>query len=1135
MKITITLLIFLISFCAFSQRVPSSIRTKKVAAKNRILIDSLSINPSYFVIKNNNGVVIDTSLYRVNFSKATLTLKTALITDTLIIEYLRFPRFLTKTYKQLDEARIVKNTNNLDKLYKLSRPNTTRTFKPFDGLNTSGSISRGVTIGNNQNSVVNSELDLQITGKLNDKVSLRASIQDANIPLQERGFSQRLDEFDQVFIELLSKNWNIRAGDIDLQKTNSIFGNFSKRVQGLNVNASLLHKNASTKLFASGALVRGQFGRSQFTAQEGNQGPYKLEGPNGELFVLIVSGSETVYVNGVALSRGEDKDYVINYNAGELVFNATFPVTSEMRVTVDYQFTERNFSRFIAYGGGYHTTEKLKIGVSVYSETDARNQPLQQNLSQEQVQLLELAGDDRELMTAPSAVAQSFDENRILYRKDIIGVQEVFVFSNNPDDELFDVRFTLVGDNQGDYVLTNNNAIANVFEFIAPIAGVPQGNFAPVTQLVSPVKLQVAVVNGTYTPTKQTTISFETAASINDLNLFSSLDDEDNTGFAADFKINQTLIKKDSLWALTAFANSTFVQDNFKTIEQLYNVEFNRDWNINTPLGNQSLINTGVELHHNQGGLVKYHFEHLNYAQNFNGNKHSVSANFGFKKLNIFSNSSVLNATSNSSNSRFLRSYNRFIYTQGKSWLGAKFALESNEQRLGSNDSLTGLSQKFRAYETFAGLGDSTKVFFKLGYKNRVNDSVRNNRLQSVNTSNTYYLDTKLFQNSNTNLSLYVNYRVLKNNDTTLVNEQSLNSRLQYSQKLINRLLLWNTVFETNSGTLPQQEFTFVEVDPGQGVFQFIDFNENGIRELDEFETATFQDQANFIRVFLPNQVFIQTHQNRLSQTLTFNPKHWELSKHGVKKFWSHFHNQTSYLIDRRIRRNGNNFNVNPFQTNAENQLGLQLNIRNVLFFNRGLQRYTSSYTYLSNKSQNVLSIGFVENELTSHQLNFNHKFATHWLFSLASSFEVNQSNTENFANRNFSLDQTEIAPRLSYLLNDNTQFNLFYSNSTKDNTLGMESLNQQNLGLSFSFANAQKAAISGEFNFFSNDFLGNANTPVGFQILEGLQPGRNFTWRLLAQKKLTKFLDLNLNYLGRKSENSRTIHTGTIQLKAYF
>ena len=69
----------------------------------------------------------------------------------------------------------------------------------------------------------------------------------------------------------------------------------------------------------------------------------------------------------------------------------------------------------------------------------------------------------------------------------------------------------------------------------------------------------------------------------------------------------------------------------------------------------------------------------------------------------------------------------------------------------------------------------------------------------------------------------------------------------------------------------------------------------------------------------------------------------------------------------------------------------------------------------------------------------------------------------------------------------------------------------------------------------FSNTFTGNANSPVGYQMLEGLQSGKNLTWSLLAQKKLTKFLDLNLNYQGRKTETSKTIHTGNIQLKAYF
>ena len=1140
MKFFIGLLIILVSFCGFSQSQNSIYKTKHVAVKNTIKIDSVGINSNSFSIRKKDKTIIDSTYYSVDFAKATLTFKKPIETDSIIINYLNFPEFLTKTYKQLDDNIIVENNDQNQTLYTLSQPNTNNDFIPFDGLTTSGSISRGVTVGNNQNSVLNSELDLQITGKLNDKVSLKASIQDANIPLQESGYSQRLDEFDQVFIELFSDNWNIRAGDIDLVNADSYFANFSKRVQGLNLKLKLGEDDTQTNLFAAGAIVRGQFTTSQFIAQEGNQGPYKLQGPNGELFVLIVSGSETVYVNGIPAKRGEDQDYIIDYNAGEIIFNSTFPITSEMRITVDYQFSDRNYSRFVAFGGGNYSSEKFKLGVSVYSENDAKNQPLQQNLSEEQVQILADAGDDRTQMVAPSEVREELNDNRILYKKELIGSVEAFVFSNDPNDELYRVTFTLVGANQGDYALSNINAINNIYEFV----GANQGRYAPVVQLVAPIKLQIAVVNGSYKPSEKTKISFEASGSKNDLNLFSNSDDNNNDGFAGKININQTLVKKDSLWNMDVYIDSDYISAEYRNIEGLYNPEFNRDWNldlnnvkgIGLNLGNQMLFNSGFRMFHQTKGTLNYQFEHLNFSDGFNGNRHIAQAHLLLDKFNILSSSSFLNTESNINTSTFLRSYNRFTYSMKKSWIGSRIAIEDNEQRNIATQEITPLSQRFKSYEIFVGLGDSTKIFTEIGYKNRVNDSIKNNQLQKVNTSNTFYLDSRIIQNKNTNLSLYANYRTLKNTDKTIEDENSINSRLQFNQKLFKQIIQWNTIFETNSGRLPQQDFTYVEVEAGQGTYTWNDYNENGIQELEEFEIAQFQDQGRFIRVLLPNRVFIKTHQNRLSQTLTFNPSQWSVSENKSKQFWSHFYNQTSYLIDRKIKREGSRFNLNPFNTSEEDQLGLQLNFRNVLFFNRGKQRYTTSYTFLDNTTRQVLSVGFIENSLKSHQFNFNHKISKNWLINMLSAFDNNESISENFASKNFNFDETRFNPKLSYLFNDNSSFDMFYQYASKNNTIGdMESLNQQKYGISFTLGNSQNSAINGEFNYFSNDYIGNPNTPVAYQLLEGLQPGKNFTWSLLAQKKLTKFLDLNLSYFGRKTETSRTIHSGSIQLKAYF
>ncbi|WP_282123223.1 hypothetical protein [Algibacter mikhailovii] len=1132
--------LFLISYYGFSQRQTSNYRTKKVAVKDSIQIDNVSINSSAFVLRRKDNSIIDSTYYHVDFSKAILTLKKPVQTDSLIIHYLKYPYFLTKTYQQLNEDIIVESNDNMQTLYKLKQPNSDKKFIPFDGLTTSGSISRGVTVGNNQNSVLNSELDLQITGKLDNKVSLRASIQDANIPLQESGYSQRLDEFDQVFIELFSDRWNVRAGDIDLVNTNSYFSNFSKRVQGLNFNIKLGEPEAQTSLFAAGAIVRGQFTTDQFTAQEGNQGPYKLKGPNGELFVLIVSGSEVVYVNGVVARRGEDQDYIIDYNAGEIIFNATFPITSEMRISVDYQFTERNYTRFVGFGGGQYESKKLDIGVSIYSENDAKNQPLQQNLSDEQVEILTNAGDDTSKMLAPSEIREEYNQNRILYKKEFVNGEEVFVFSNNPEDELYSVTFSLLGENQGDYRLSSINAINNIYEYV----GANQGNFAPLIQLVAPKKLQVAIVNGRYKPTEKTNIFFEASGSKYDQNQFSSIDNDNNDGFAGKVTINQNIIKKENSWNLDAFADGDVVSADYRNIEGLYNVEFSRDWNLDQPpgrqisseLGDQILVNSGLTLAHKNKGIINYQYQFLKFSEGFNGQRHLVNGELKLNRFIISSKSSFLDTESNTKTSAFSRSHNRLTYGMNKSWLGGKLSFENNEERELATQTLTHLSQKFIAYEAFVGVGDSTKIYAEVGYKNRINDSLRNDVLQKVNSSNQIYLKSQLIRNKNTNLMLFANYRTLKNEEPDVQDENSLNSRFQFNQKLFKQIVLWNTVFETNSGTLPLQDFTYVEVEPGQGAYTWIDYNGNGIQELEEFELAQFQDQGTFIRVLLPNRVFVKTHQNRLSQIITINPAQWSVSSNKQQRFWSHFYNQTSYLVDRKLKRNGNGFNLNPFNGDEDDLLGLQLNFRNVLFFNRGKQRYTTSYTYLKNTTRNVLSIGFIENGLSSHQLNFNHKVTHNWLINVLGSLNTNESVSENFASKNFNLKETRLNPKLSYLFNDNSSFDVFYQLTSKQNTIGEEeSLKQQNYGASFTLGSGAKSAINGVFNYYSNAFEGNPNTPVAYQILEGLQPGKNFTWSVLAQRKLTKFLDLNLSYFGRKTETSKTIHSGSVQLKAYF
>jgi len=648
-----------------------------------------------------------------------------------------------------------------------------------------------------------------------------------------------------------------------------------------------------------------------------------------------------------------------------------------MRIIVEYQFSERNYTRFVTYNGANYESDKLKLGITFFNENDAKNQTLQQDLTDSQRQVLVNAGDDRTQMVVPSARAEAFTENTILYKKELVNGLETFVFSNDENDELFNVRFSFVGLNQGNYIIETTVATGRIFKYVAPVNNVLQGEYEPIVQLASPNKLQITTVSAQYNPSKKTAISTELAYSANDLNLFSKFNDNDNNGYAGKLNWNQLL--SDKKWNIQSALNFEFINTNFKTVERFRNVEFNRDWDIVNPLGDQQLFEAAINFEKDSINAFNYSFENLRFSENFDGIKHNFNAYLNFKNTHINATGSVLKNETEFNATEFLRWYSSVKQNFKKSWIGVKFNTEYNDRKEVATNISSNLSHKFIEYETFAGIGDTAKVFVETGYNFRTTDSVRVGDLQKVNSTNTYFLRSNLIQNKHTNLSMYANYRTINNRFKD--NEEAFNSRILYRQQLFKNAISLNTVYETNSGTLPQQEFSYLEVEPGQGFYTWIDYNNNGVQELDEFEIAQFPDQAIYVRFLLPSVNFIKTHQNKFSQALTLNPIRWK-SKKGLRKFFSHFINQSFILIDSKQRRIGTRFNLNPFDIN-DDVLGLNLNIKNSLFFNRGRQKYSTTYTYLDSRNKTAFSIGSQENNTISHQLQFIHKIGKFWLFDV--------------------------------------------------------------------------------------------------------------------------------------------------------
>lgn len=1123
---------FLIFSFAHAQETNSLYKSKKIITDSlttTVHLDSVALNNTYFKIVNNHGIDLDTANYTVDYNKATFTF-TQPLQDTLNISFLNYPDFLTRTYALYDTKRIVPNKEGA---YIFSVPEKqATTFTPFEGLNTNGSISRGITVGNNQNLVTNSNLDLQIVGNLSDKVQIRASLQDSNVPLQNGGYSQKMDEFDQIFMELFTTDWSIKAGDLFLENRTSRFLNFNKKVQGISGTAKFGNDNSKTTIETAAALVRGQYAKSEFVGQEGNQGPYKLKGSNNQLYILIISSSESVYVNGRKLTRGEQNDYVIDYNSGEIRFTTLFPITAEMRIAVEYQYTDRNYARFLGYGGIKHEREKWNIAGYFYTETDIKNQPVQQNLNKEQVDILKQAGDSLSLMMAPSAYPDTFSENKTLYKKVNQNGYEFYQYSNTPTDTLYMVSFSYVGPGNGNYRLANSSGVGKIYEFKEPINGVNQGDYEPVIQLIAPTRLTLATVMGQYKPKDFTQVDFEFGFSNHDENLFSPIDDGNNKGIAAN--INATHRVLNNKWKVDVFGNTQLVTENFKTIERLYSIEFDRDWNVSNTFGNQSLLTVGSKVSPNDNSFFTYQYSRLEYSNSYIGHKQSLIGNYLYKNFNLNTNTSFLSAKGSVYNTNFVRSKTQAVYTKNNNWAGSRLDLENYQVKDIATQQYQTLSQKYVQLDAFVGRGDTLKTYVEIGYKFRVNDSLQNNVLRNVSNAHSFYVKSQLFKTQTSDLTIYANYRRLKYTDTGLV-EPTLNSRITYNDRYLKNLVQTNTIYETSSGAVAQQEFTYIKVDAGLGTHMWNDYNGNGIQELEEFEIAPYPDLAVYVRMFLPNQTFVKTHQTKLTQVLNFNFSIWQ-NDVDLKRFLSQFHIQSSFIIDRSILRDGNGIAWNPFGSSSDELVAENSNIRNSIYFNRGKQKYTTIYSLINNRAKNLMNYGSLDNKITTHQIQFQHLLNKWWLAQLTNKFDKVESISENYGSKNYLLNNLSINPRISYLFSQNARVELFYEWKDKENTQGdLETLQQHRIGTAFNWSTSQKFTLNGEFSLYNNKFTGNPLSAVAYQMLEGLQPGKNITWRLLFQRNLTKYLDANISYQGRTSETAKTIHTGSIQLRAFF
>lgn len=1113
--------------------------------KDTLLLDSLSIYPnSLSVFCGDTPLTLEDYYIDHGSSKFVLTKPCA---GEIRIRYRVLPFNFSKIYAKRDTSLMyVQNKGDMDP-FRITTFNQVEDVFGGSSLTKSGSISRGVSFGNNQDLGVNSTLNLELSGNITPNLKVLASLSDDNLPIQADGNTNKLQEFDKIFIQIYNDRLKVIAGDFWLYRPKGYFMNYKKRAQGLNIE--YLWGTDTTKYWktqVSGAFSKGKFARQIITGIEGNQGPYRLRGNENEPFIIVLSGTERVYIDGKLLERGQEFDYTINYNSAEVIFTARNQITKDSRIVVEFQYSDQNYARSLFQASQTYTSEKFNFWLNAYSEQDAKNQSLQQSLSAAQKTKLAEIGDSLYLAQISSIDSIGFVDNQNMYKMiDSLGYDSVLVFSVSQDSAFFKATFQYVGPNKGNYVLANYNALGRVFKWVVPVGGVPQGDYQPSRLLITPKKRQMLTMGANYKINRYLELENEVAYTKNDINTFSRKDQKDDQSFANKTKMIATIpLSKDSLpiWSLKTKLELEALEKNFVPIEQYRAVEFDRDWNTRNKgyTGNQLASSIGTNFIHRNYGNLNLEGQQFLVGEDYQGYRMAADGRWNQKGFRADWNASYLSSQTEQRND-FLRHKIEVSKDFKFIKLGYKDDHERNNYE-GIGIPLATNSYQFFDYQFYLANGDSIKNNWKLFYRERYDQRSDSTRLVKGAKATTVGGELRLTQLQNQTLGLMGSYRELKIHNSILMNQAPENSvlgRIEYEFRFFKQALTWNSFYEVGSGLELRREFQYLKVNDGQGIYTWIDYNGDGIKDLNEFEIAQFVDQASYIRVFTPSNEYTKTYSNEFNQSFFWKPERLWASKKGVLKVLSLFSNQTRLRLYRKTSDFAGASSFNPFVTTISDTslIASTLSFRNTLYFNRISSVFSAEYSIQNNQNKSLLASGFDAKEVKYQELNMRWNIIKWFTVECKNQYGFKLANADYTTNRNYHIAYYFIQP--SFILQPNTLFRISLdgkiSEKKNEANLGGELSKILELGTQMKWNQAENGSLQGGFKMIRIEYDGIQNSALGFEMLEALKPGINYTWNIGYQRSLSKNLQLSFQYNGRKSENNRVIHSAGMEVRAFF
>jgi hypothetical protein len=453
-------------------------------------------------------------------------------------------------------------------------------------LFTTGTVFRSIELSPLGGTDLSGGLNLQLQGKLGSDLQVSGVLSDQSFPLQPEGNTQTLEEIDQVYLRVDHPYWDITAGDVEINYRRGKYMNIDRRLVGLK-NTFKYNDWDGSAVYAGS---KGKLNQMEFKGVEGKQGPYFLQSTEGSRDIVVLAGSERVWVDGEPQVRGENHDYIIDYATAELTFTARRLIHSDTDIYVEFQYSDFRFHRnLLGFNLVRSYGEKGSLGLSWLREYD--NTSLEGlGLPEGSSDALRESGDGEALISGVQ-----FDSTG-----DYIYLDSVLVYDPQHSYDQDHYRVIFANDPMnGSYTRRVSPQGKLYYEYVPPERRFSYLDlYSPQVNLPRPQGEQLLQLLGSYSLLEGVELNLEIALSDFDQNRLSSRDDGDNRGIAYEWELKgeKIALPRNISWD---YSLSDWKRNRrFHALQRDRAINFQRDWNVTlTPETSEEIQKVASTFH----------------------------------------------------------------------------------------------------------------------------------------------------------------------------------------------------------------------------------------------------------------------------------------------------------------------------------------------------------------------------------------------------------------------------------------------------------------------------------------------------------------------------------------------------------